>query len=285
MINVNDLKFIILTAKSHKLIDGAIRYINFPKYSSVGALLNAASWQSPIVILALFFPVSVVGFYGLGLRLIQMPMLLLGNSINQVFLQHGTSKKQEGNLSSEVEKLFILLFNLGLVPTLVLMIVGADLFEFIFGLEWREAGIYVQILSPWAFLWFLSSPLSSIYAIQEQQKKEFKMHSLILFMRVISLLIGGYFGNARVSILLFTLGGVVAYSYLLLQIFHMSELEPKNILKKIYFELFKDLIFVLPLLFIQVFFNNIIVLISSSLILLIIVASQKYRKLKFQEYV
>jgi O-antigen/teichoic acid export membrane protein len=285
MIYVNDLKFIILTAKSHKLIDGAIRYINFPKYSSVGALLNAASWQSPIVILALFFPVSVVGFYGLGLRLIQMPMSILGNSINQVFLQHGTSKKQEGNLSSEVEKLFILLFNLGLVPTLVLMIVGAELFEFIFGLEWREAGIYVQILSPWAFLWFLSSPLSSIYAIQEQQKKELKMHSLILFMRVISLLIGGYFGNARVSILLFALGGVVAYSYLLLQIFHMSELEPKNILKKIYFELFKDLIFVLPLLFIQVFFNNIILLISSSLILLIIVASQKYRKLKFQEYV
>jgi lipopolysaccharide exporter len=285
MINVNDVKYIITTVKSHKLIDGAIRYINFPKYSSVGALLNAASWQSPIILLAFFFPVSIVGFYGLGFRLIQMPMSLFGNAINQVFLQHGTSKNHEGNLSSGVEKLFILLFNLGLMPSLILMIVGADLFEFIFGLEWREAGIYVQILSPWAFLWFLSSPLSPVYSIKEQQKKELKMHSVIFFIRVISLLIGGYFGNARVSIFLFSLGGVVAYGYLLLQVFRMAELDPKDIFKKIYVELFKDLMLLLPLIFFIIFFNNIILSTSASLILLIIVAIQKHRKLKFQKYV
>jgi lipopolysaccharide exporter len=285
MINVNDVKFIITTVKSHKLIDGAIRYINFPKYSSVGALLNAASWQSPIILLAFFFPVSIVGFYGLGFRLIQMPMLLFGNAINQVFLQHGTINKHDGNLSGEVEKLFISLFNLGLMPSLVLMVVGADLFEFIFGLEWREAGIYVQILSPWAFLWFLSSPLSPIYAIQEKQKQELKMHSLIFFTRVVSLLIGGYIGNARVSIFLFTLGGVVAYGYFLLQVFRMAELDPKDIFKKIYVELFKDLVLLLPLIFFITFFNNIILSSSASLILLIIVAIRKYRKLKFQKYV
>jgi O-antigen/teichoic acid export membrane protein len=280
-----DLKFIFLSVNLQKVIDGAIRHKNFPKFSSLGALLNSASWQSPIIILGFFFPPTIVGFYGLGFRLIQMPMSLLGNSINQVFLQHGTQKKHEGNLGRDVEKLFMLLFSLGLIPNLILMIVGANLFELFFGTGWREAGIYVQILIPWAFLWFLSSPLSPIYSIQEQQKKELKMHSMIFFMRVISLLIGGFFGNARITILLFSIGGIVAYGYLLFQVFMITELEIKNIINKVFNEFIKSLIFVLPLLVIKLIFNNNLLLLVAGLVSFLIVAYQKYNLLKLQKYV
>ena len=280
-----DLNFIFLSVNIRKIIDLAIRHKNFPKFSTLGALLNSASWQAPIIILGFFFPPAIVGFYGLGFRLIQMPMSLLGNSINQVFLQHGAQKKHEGNLGQDVEKLFILLFSLGLIPNLILMILGASLFELFFGIGWREAGIYVQMLVPWAFLWFLSSPLSPIYSIQEQQKMELKMHSVIFFTRVISLLIGGLYGNARIAILLFSIGGIISYGYLLLQVFKMAELELKYIVNKVFNEFIKSLIYVLPLLVIKLIFNNNLLLIFAGLISFLIVAYQKYNLLKLQKYV
>jgi lipopolysaccharide exporter len=285
IINSNEMKFIFLSVTMQKVIDGAIRYKDFPKYSSFGALLNAASWQSPIIILAFYFPVSIVGFYGLGFRLIQMPMSLLGNAINQVFLQHGSKSKNEGNLGSDVKKLFITLFSLGLMPNLILMTIGANLFEFFFGLQWREAGVYVQILAPWAFLWFLSSPLSPVYSILEKQKKEFKMHGLIFFMRIISLIIGGLYGNARITILLFSLGGIVSYGYLLIQVFLIAEIELKNIFNYTANEFFKTLIYLVPLILIKIIFCNNLLLLSAGLIIFIIVTYKNYNKLKSQEYV
>ena len=285
IINSNEMKFMFLSVNIRKVIDGAIRYKDFPKYSSFGALLNAASWQSPIIILAFYFPVSIVGFYGLGFRLIQMPMLLLGNAINQVFLQHGSKSKHEGNLGSDVEKLFITLFSFGLMPNLILMTIGANLFEVFFGLQWREAGVYVQILAPWAFLWFLSSPLSPVYSILEKQKMELKMHGLIFFMRIIPLFIGGLCGNARLTILLFSLGGIVSYGYLLIQVFLISEIDFKNLINKIFYENFKTVFYILPLIAMKYFFNNDLLLIFSSFLLFIIVSYQKYNYLKIQKYV
>ncbi|MHA8053754.1 oligosaccharide flippase family protein [Aquirufa sp. OSTEICH-129A] len=285
IINLNEIKFMFFSVKFKNLIEGAIRYKDFPKYSSLGALLNTASWQSPIIILAFYFPVSIVGFYGLGFRLIQMPMSLLGNAINQVFLQHGSKSKHEGNLGSDIEKLFIILFSLGLMPSLILMTLGANLFELFFGLQWREAGVYVQILAPWAFLWFLSSPLSPVYSILEKQKKELKMHGLIFFMRIISLLLGGLCGNARVAILLFSLGGIVAYAYLLLQVFLISKIDLKILFRKIFYENFKTFFYVLPLIVLKFFFNNDPLLLGSGFLIFVIVSYQKYNDLKNQKYV
>ena len=40
----------------------------------------------------------------------------------------------------------------GILPALLLIIFGQELFAFVFGEEWREAGFYASILAPMAFL-------------------------------------------------------------------------------------------------------------------------------------
>lgn len=197
-----------------KIIGGLKRYRKFPLVDSWSALLNTVSWQLPVFVLSSFFSPVVVGYYSLGFRLLQLPMSFIGSSISQVFFQRASEAKSEGTLAFLVENIFKLLVVIGMFPILTLTIVGSDVFTVIFGSIWTEAGIYTQILSIWAFIWFISSPLSVLWVIFEKQEFGLKITSLNLITRIMSLWIGGILGNARISLLLFSLSGILVYGYL-----------------------------------------------------------------------
>jgi O-antigen/teichoic acid export membrane protein len=198
------------------------RHSKFPLYSSWGALINNASWQIPVLMLGFFFSPTLAGFYSLGFRLIQMPLGLIGGAISQVFFQRGVEAHSSGELCALVESLFSRMLIIGLFPTMILMLIGADLFSFVFGQEWREAGVFTQILAPWALIWFLSSPLSMVYAIQDKQKNELVMQGVIFITRAIAITTGGILGSPRLAVLLYSVGGILAYGNLLYAIFAYS---------------------------------------------------------------
>jgi O-antigen/teichoic acid export membrane protein len=207
---------------SIKMIDGLKKYRKFPLVDSWSSLLNVTSWQLPAFLLAFFFSPSIVGFYSLGLRLIQMPMNFIGGSISKVFFQRATIANSENTLDILVENVFKLLVVIGLFPILTVTIIGSDLFSILFGQEWTEAGVYAQILSIWAFLWFISSPLSTIYIVKEKQLFGLKYNIFNIITRFLSLAIGGLLGNARISLILFAASGILVYGYLCLKMLSYS---------------------------------------------------------------
>ena len=144
------------------MVQGLRRYRNFPIYDTFSAFLNSLSWQLPVFLLAAFFSPAVVGYYSLGLRVLVFPMSLMGTSIAQNFFQKAAESKDQGTLSQIVEKVFSVLVIIGLYPIFLLTLVGANVFIVIFGPEWGQAGLYLQILSIWAFVWFVSSRGSSL---------------------------------------------------------------------------------------------------------------------------
>ena len=50
---------------------------------------------------------------------------------------------------------------------------GQPLFVFVFGEQWQESGRLSEIMAPWLMLNFVSSPLTIIPLVLEQQKKFF----------------------------------------------------------------------------------------------------------------
>src|SRR5690606_37210838 len=172
------------------------------------ALMNIISWQLPTFLLAAFFTPAVVGFYSLGFRLLQLPMSFIGSSISQVFFQRASKAKSEGTLDYLVESVFRLLVIIGMFPMLIITIIGSDIFTLIFGNDWTEAGVYAQILSLWAFIWLISSPLSTIYIVMEKQQFGFQYSFFNLITRILSLYIGGLLGNARLALILFSISGI-----------------------------------------------------------------------------
>ncbi|WP_299403532.1 oligosaccharide flippase family protein [Acaryochloris sp. IP29b_bin.148] len=190
----------------------AFRYRNFPIYGIWSALLNTVSWKLPVFILAAYFSPIVAGYYALGFRLLKMPMSLIGKSISHVFFQRAADAKINGNLSILVENTFLALIKVGLFPIFLLSLIGKDLYIVCFGNEWAEAGVYTQILSIWAFFWFISGPFSTLYSVLEKQNIQFKWNIFNFITRVLSLGIGVSLQSPRFTLLMFSLTGIFVYS-------------------------------------------------------------------------
>jgi O-antigen/teichoic acid export membrane protein len=214
--------------------EGLSRHRKFPLIDTLSALMNTISWQLPIFLLSAFFSTSVVGLYALTNRVLHLPMSFIGSSISQVFFQRAAEARAEGRLPYLVENVFKVLVVLGLFPMMMLTLMGKDLFVVIFGQTWSEAGVYAQILGIYTFLWFISSPLSTIYIVLEKQEFGIKYNILNIVSRFLALLIGGLIGNPRISILLFSVSGILVYSYLLQAVLRFSGVPITNAIKLIF---------------------------------------------------
>ena len=226
-----DKKFLKNSLNREKIVYGFKRYRNFPLYSSFSQFINTLSWQLPVLLLSTFFSPLVVGLYALGFRVLQFPGYLMGSALAQVFFQRAAEARNENTLSGIVEDVFRVLVSINLFPFLILLLVGADLFSFIFGPTWTEAGVYIQILSVWAFIWLLTSPLSSVFDVLEKQAYALKINILILITRFVSLIIGGMLGNVYIALFLFAGSGIIVYSFLLERIMNFSQVNYRHIVK------------------------------------------------------
>ncbi len=162
--------------------------------------------------LSAFFATTVVGYYSLANRIILLPLTLVGHAISQVFFQQGAElRTRPGALTHAVEMVFRRLVALGLLPALILTVLGQELFIVVFGAAWAEAGLYTQILAPWMFFLVISSPLSNLFIILERQELLLIVQVLVFISRVIALLVGGRLGNVYLTLALWSISGAAIY--------------------------------------------------------------------------
>ncbi|NMA32135.1 MAG: oligosaccharide flippase family protein, partial [Candidatus Methanofastidiosa archaeon] len=200
----------------------AAKYRNFPLYTAPVVLINTISLQIPAIILAYYFGPVVVGFYGLTYRVLIAPMNLIGRSFSQVFFPKATEDNRSGELGQITQKVFSKLFLLGFIPMLLFVGVAPDIFIFLFGLSWHTAGIYAQILCPWFFFQFISSPLTSIFYILEKQQIFLFWNIGLLCSRIIVISIGGLMKSQMIAIILLGGSGVLMYGLLIVIIFYIT---------------------------------------------------------------
>lgn len=174
----------------------ARRYHRFPLFSMPSGFLNALSMQLPAFVLLAMYSVEAAGFFGVAFSALGVPMHLVGASVARVFFVRSAEANREGTLRSLTEHVAKRLALFGAFPLAAMMVVGPAAFVVVFGEEWREAGVYAQILAPWMFLTFVGSPLSSLFDVLERQATEFGLNALLFVLRVAALAIGGMQGGA-----------------------------------------------------------------------------------------
>lgn len=183
-------KNLIKNVEKEKIIIEMKKYKNFPLVNSLHVFSDVLKTSLSTMLIASFFGSSILGFYALSLRILQVPLGIIGSSFGQVLYQRFNSAKENNETIYIIAKnILIKLFIIALPVFSLLYFVAPDLFSFIFGEKWRIAGEYTQILLPYLFLNFLISPISQIPIILGKQKTFF----------IISLVI-----NAIIPILLYT---------------------------------------------------------------------------------
>lgn len=189
-----------------KLKEMARRYKQFPLFNVPSGLLEKLSGNMPALLLLPFFGASMVGLFGFSQRLISLPGAVVARAIGDVFRQSATEQFQQNKncvplFLQTLKKLALLS-----VPAFTLLFFFVEpLFVLFFGEEWREAGVYARILMPMFMLQFIVSPLSSMFLVAEQQKKDFLLQ-ICLFLGILSALYGGYYiyGEARATLMLYS---------------------------------------------------------------------------------
>ena len=238
----DDRRLFKTSIRWQKMIAGLKRFRKFPVIDVWGGLLNTTSWQLPALLLSAFFSPVIVGYYALGNAVVRLPMNIIGGAIAQVFYQRASEAKNKGQSAHVVENVYKRLVAIGLFPMLLLCLVGQDLFSVVFGHNWAEAGLYTQILAPWMFFVFISSPLSTLFSVFERQGSALIVHSTIFLTRLISLYIGGVLGNVYIALGLFSVTGVFVYGGLSVWNLKLAKV-PMNI---IFITLFKYFLYFLP---------------------------------------
>jgi O-antigen/teichoic acid export membrane protein len=176
-----------------QMIEQAKRYQNFPKINSLHALGDMIQSSGVSFLISSFFGGAILGFYSHTLRILKAPSSLIGNSTAQVFYQRASEIYSiGGDLQPLVKKTMLHLTVIALPIFIFVAFTGPTIFAFIFGEQWRIAGEYAQILSPWIFMNFVVSPVSQLPIIVDKQKEIFYISLIGNLLILFSIFYGGY---------------------------------------------------------------------------------------------
>jgi O-antigen/teichoic acid export membrane protein len=250
----------------------AIRYKNFPRYNAPSSLTSTAGVQSTPLLLAFFFSPVVVGYYAMAHLVINLPLRLVGNSLASVFFQKACVEKNlTGSVKNIVKTVHTRLISIGMFASLIIMIIGPELFIFFFGERWYTAGVYAQILMPWFFVVFISVPLVMIYSVLEMQNINLWYNVVNLISRIVVLVIGGILGDPVTLMILLSSTGVVSWSWMNMYTLKIAGVELRGVIYEIIRYLLFGLFMCLPLIIAKYYAIS-----STMLVLMTIVISVIY---------
>jgi len=204
-----------------KMFALARKYKNFPKFQAPHAFLNTLSSSAPIYFFTIFLTSSVVGLFSLSTKIVLTPLMILSSATAKVYNQKVSMLfyKKLDCYTFTLKLLYSLVKKI-LLPFIVFIFFAPDIFTFLFGLEWREAGVYTQILSPWLFMVFLVGSVSYIPSLLSLQKRAFILEIIYTFLRISSLFLGLYFFDIYYALIFFSSIGFLMLSYNLYWMLH-----------------------------------------------------------------
>ena len=189
----------------------AKRYSSFPKYSLGGVVASSLSVHFIEILISTLFSVATLGFYALVQRILGLPSSLIGGSIGQVFYQEATQEKHRSGKAIEIyKKTFKKLLFLGVLFFGLLYFSVEEIFTFVFGQDWRIAGVYAQAVIPLFFIRFIYVSLSAVYDIFDGLKIEF-LWQVSYFLGVMGLIYLFRESSFLEFLHYFTLYGVCSY--------------------------------------------------------------------------
>jgi O-antigen/teichoic acid export membrane protein len=134
---------------------------DYPIFNGSTSILNGIMTYLPVFYLSKYFNQEIVGFYTILMRVGVAPLSLISDAISKV--NHKKISEliyNKKNLLKYFYKISFYLLLIVLLPCIVIIIFGANLFSIIFGPAWSQAGELLSILMPAIGVQFVVSTLS-----------------------------------------------------------------------------------------------------------------------------
>lgn len=150
------------------------KYKDFPLSSLPHALTDSLRDVFVALLLVYLFTDEVFGAFDHSMRMLRIPLMIVGTSLGQVFFSKiSEAKKSDLELMPLVKSVIKYLFFLSIFPFLLVFFYGEELFSFVFGEQWAFSGRLSEIMTPWLWANFIISPISVIPLVLGKQRSFF----------------------------------------------------------------------------------------------------------------
>ncbi|MDI1323213.1 MAG: oligosaccharide flippase family protein [Algoriphagus sp.] len=192
-----------------------VEYSKFPIYNLPSEFINRLTNQLPVFMLSGFVGPAAVGLYNLAVRMLGLPIQLIGGAIGTVFKQRAT---EDFNRDRNFKTIYLkTLKSLGWasVPMIIIILLfGPKLFEFVFGNEWRISGVIAQILIVFFVMKLIVSPLSYGWVIVNKLNVSFYVHIYMLISNFLVFYFGFiWFDDYLMVLAMFSINYSLIYLY------------------------------------------------------------------------
>lgn len=168
------------------------KYNKFLLYSTPAMFINTIALQLPVFFIVKYFGVEFVGYYILAIKLIDIPLGIIGNAISQVYYKEAADQFNIG-----VEKLFILykstlkkLIFFIFIPSILIYTLAESLVPYILGDNWSVTGQIISILVIWKSFEFINAPISTTLMVLNKQNIDLFLKIFLSFgLRLIVLML------------------------------------------------------------------------------------------------
>lgn len=183
---------------------------DFPLYRVPTDVLNAASQSVPVILLATFFSPYAAGLYALTRTVLNLPFNIIGTAAGNVLYTRFAEVAHSGQRLTPIIVRTTLAF-FAFAPVIVgVAYFFPDIFAFMFGKQWREAGQYGQWMSLWIAVALANLPTIRAAPVIKGQHLMLILNILMLVSRILAIVAGAtFYGDALSSVILFSIVSAV----------------------------------------------------------------------------
>lgn len=195
----------------------AFNYKDFAIYRMPQSILNAASLGLPVILLTNFFSTSAAGQYAITTLILGAPVMLLGNSVLEVFFPKITTLVRDNPASAfhMLWKSTLLMSVIGLVPFSIIFLWGDLILPWVLGEAWGRAGEYSQWIALWMFSVLITRPAVAAMPVLKLQGFLLVYEIIITVLRIGSISLGATLGGDLMAVTLFSVVNIIGYLSLL----------------------------------------------------------------------
>ena len=176
----------------NKLKDNFLTYCDFPKYLILGGAVNSMSLQLPVFLLNEFADKEFVGIFAMVNRILGMPLRLIGNSVQNVYLKEGNEEYLHNwNCRKTYKDSFYILFFTSSMFLIFVFSLAPSVVPWVLGEKWYMAGMFCRYLCIVFFLQLIYSPLSCTSRIAGKQRIDM-LFQFFRFFVILSIMLMGY---------------------------------------------------------------------------------------------
>ena len=204
-------------------------YAQYPRFNMLLSLTNNISGSLPIFLFTRGFSAEAAGLYAFGYAFVFRPLSLFSQSTQQVLSQRMIENHHHGKaIYPTLKKLISRLLLAGLIPFTLVTIWAPNIFAFVFSEAYGPAGQYLQILSPWLFMVFLTSPLTFLHELYFKQKTAMFIDIVYLVLRFFALMVGIWLNDITLALILFSGTGALVVGYKMLWYMQLARNRDKS---------------------------------------------------------